>query len=543
MVSGPPRPIVRDLVIVSLLALLARVIAAAIVGYAPYTDPAYYSLVAQELAAGNGFHVPVIWSFLEVGSRIPDPAVLPVASNGHWMPLTSIVAAWSMDVLGASWRAGQVPMVVLSTLLVPLTYWIGWELWQKRWVALVAGVLAIFPGPLLIYYSTVDNFAVFGVLGALSLYAAVRAVPAARPGVWLLASGMFAGLATLARVDGILLTVAPAIAWLELRGWRSVRLWRWGAASALAFLVVLWPWLSRDIATYGAPFPSAGGHTLWITSYNEQFSIGHPVDLASYLAWGLVNIIGSKLSSGFEILGRTAVLLGGTFFITFVPGLWIHRRRPELVPFIGYWVVMVVVMAVVFTFHAPHGAFYHSAPAWLPFALPMAVASLPAVATWIGRAWPFLRRRQTHRFLLVVGLAGAAILSLAGSATILGQWEDSHAQDAVAGGYFSSHNLVDDVVMSDDPASLWQVSGNPGVPIPFDSYPVIEAAAAAYGARWLVIDLRDGAAGDPLGLWAGGHAVDAEGNRATWLATQPVVDSRGVRIYRIQVPAANPPNG
>ena len=73
------------------------------------------------------------------------------------------------------------------------------------------------------------------------------------------------------------------------------------------------------------------------------------------------------------ILGRTAVLLGGTFFFTFFPGLWLHRRRPELMPFIAYWVAMAVVMGLVFTFHAPRGAFYHSAPAWLPFALPMAV--------------------------------------------------------------------------------------------------------------------------------------------------------------------------
>ena len=38
----------------------------------------------------------------------------------------------------------------------------------------------------------------------------------------------------------------------------------------------------------GAPLPSAGGHTLWIREYNEQFSIGHEVSLATYLDWGLV---------------------------------------------------------------------------------------------------------------------------------------------------------------------------------------------------------------------------------------------------------------
>src|SRR5947207_10696282 len=32
--------------------------------------------------------------------------------------------------------------------------------------------------------------------------------------------------------------------------------------------------------------------------------------------------------------------------------LFRSRRRPELLPFIGYWLVMVVVMGAVFTFHA-----------------------------------------------------------------------------------------------------------------------------------------------------------------------------------------------
>lgn len=531
---SPQRVRVADLIVLTFAALAARVVAAAMTGYAPYTDPAYYSLVAQQLATGHGFTVPVIWSFLEVGSRIPDPAVLPVASNGHWMPLTSIVAAGFMAALGATWRAGQIPMVILSTALVPLTYLIGWELWQRRSVAFLGAVLAIFAGPLLIYYPTIDNFAVFGVTGALALYAATRAVRAARPGPWLVGSGALAGLATLARIDGILLVVAPAIAWLVLRGWRSGALWAWGVASAGAFLVTLGPWLARDLSIYGSLFPSAGGHTLWITSYNEQFSIGHTVDLAHYLAWGAENIIGSKLNSWVDILGRTAVLLGGTFFFAFLPGLWIHRRRPELLPFIGYWVVMFFVMGAVFTFHAPKGAFYHSAPAWLPFALPMSVASIAPVASWIGRVWPFLRRTQTHRFLAVVGTAGAIVLSLLGSSVIYGQWNHSHTLDEAAATFFEEHHATSDVVMYSDPATLALLSGNPGVAAPFDPFPVIRQVIDAYHVRWVVIQLAPGETTDPLNLWPGATAVDAEGNRASFLAAQPSFEVPGaLRIFAV----------
>ncbi len=311
-------------------------------------------------------------------------------------------------------------------------------------------------------------------------------------------------------------------------------MWAWGAGSAAAFVAVLSPWLIRDLAVYGALFPSAGGHTLWITSYNEQFSIGHPVDLAGYLAWGWGNIIGSKLNAWFEILGRTAVLLGGTFFFTFIPGLWIHRRWPELLPFIGYWLVMVVVMGLLFTFHAPHGAFYHSAPAWLPFALPMAVASLGPVASWVGRLWPFLRRPQTHRFLLVVATAGAIVLSVVGSSVIYGQWDHSHTLDEAAAAFFEDQGATSDVVMYEDPATLALLSGNPGVAPPFDPYPVVERVIAAYHVKWVVVQLAPGETTDALNFWPGAAGVDSEGNPATFLPAKPAFEVPGeLRIYRV----------
>ena len=191
-----------------------------------------------------------------------------------------------------------------------------------------------------------------------------------------MAAGAFAGLATLARIDGVLLTLAVATAWFVRRGWSP---WRsvatggaslaWGLASAAAFLLVLAPWLVRNATVFGSPLPSAGGHTLWIRSYNEQFSIGHEVSLATYLDWGLPNIVLSKLTSWGELVGRTGVLLGGIFLIFFLAGLWTFRRRSELAPFYVYFAVMFFVMGAIFTFHAPKGAFYHSAPAWLPWAL------------------------------------------------------------------------------------------------------------------------------------------------------------------------------
>ncbi len=520
----------RDLLLVTALALIARVGAALVVSWPPYTDPAYYSLVAQQLATGHGFNVPVLWSFLEVGSRIPATAGLPVPSNGHWMPLTSIVAGGAMVLFGPTWHSGQIPMVVLSTLLVPLTYLIGWELWRSRTVALVGALLAIVPGPLLIMYPTIDNFAVFGTCGALALYSAVHAVYSPRPGWWIVLSGALAGLATLARIDGVLLVLAPATAWAltaeEGAFWAPRRL-AWGAASAVAFVAVMTPWLLRDLSVFGSILPSTGGHTLWISSYNEQFSIGHAVNAGTYLASGLGNIAGSKAFAALELVARLAVLMGGIFIVFFVAGSWTGWRRPELRPFLVYFWVMFAVMALVFTFHAPKGAFYHSSTAWLPFALPMSVAAIPAFGRWAGRWWRILARPATHRFLAAAGLAGAVVLSGVGSAALYRGWDEARVQDVAAASFFEETGHTHDVVMSSEPASLYYFSGNPGVAASFDPYPVIEQIIRAYDVRWIYVQLPSGATRDPLGFWNGAAAVDADGNHATFLPATPAFEAPG----------------
>jgi hypothetical protein len=112
-------------------------------------------------------------------------------------------------------------------------------------------------------------------------------------------------------------------------------------------------------------------------------------------------------------------------------------------------------------------------------------------------------------------------------------WAASHVLDESAGSYFASHDLTDAVVMSDDPTALWQVSGNPGVPFPFDPFPVVERVVRAYDVEWVVVTRRDPALPDPLGLWDGGRAVDGEGNRATFLSADPAFEAPGVRIFKV----------
>jgi 4-amino-4-deoxy-L-arabinose transferase-like glycosyltransferase len=527
----------RDLLILFLLALITRMVAALLIDYPPYGDPAYYQMIGEQLAAGHGFTAPVLWSFLEVGGGLPSHPVLPVPSNGHWMPLTSILAAGSIAALGdllPTYRAAQLPMILLGAALVPFTYYLSVDLWGSRFNAWIAALLVLAAGPLLVMAPLVDAFAVFGAAGAATIWCSIRAVRGSQPGPWVVAAGACVGIATLARVDGLLLAAAPAMAWAIRRDWsHQLAGLAWGAASLVAALALLGPWLARDVAVFGSPFPSAGGHTLWITSYNQQFSIAQDPSAAQYLAWGAGNIIGSKLGAWGELVGLTAVLLGGIFVLPFAFGIWRERRSKELRPFLAYFVLMFLVMGAVFTFHAPKGAFYHSSLAWLPFAAGLAVGNLGPAANAAGRGWRFLRRPATHRFLAVAGLLGAFALSAAGSAVLIGQWSDAHARLRQAARFLSASAPRSAVVLAYDPAALYDMSGNPGVAPPFDLFPVIGKVVRAYHVSWVVITLPPGETRDPLGLWDGAAATDSAGNHPDFLSGAPAFQGQRVRVYEV----------
>lgn len=517
----------RDLVALGVVAVAMRIGASLLVSDPAYLDAAYYELVARRLEAGDGFTVPVVWSYLETGGVLPADPTLPVASNRHWMPLTALVSAGSMGLLGSSRFAAELPHAILGSLLVPATAWVGWWLWASRRLALLAGVLALFPGPMLVYVPMVDSFALFGACGFASLAAAIRATAPGRSGWWIVGSGMAVGLATLTRIDGAFLAVAPATAWLARRG---VGPWRvegapmgvgWAFLAALAGLAVLAPWLARQAAEFGSMLPSAGGRLLWITEYNEQFSVTGDPTIGSYLASGLPAILGAKLEAFVLLLGRTSVLLGGAFVVPFFYGLWRERRRAELAPFAVYWIVLFAAMVLLFTFHGPAGAWYHSAWAWLPFAIPLAVTSGAPLLEALGRHLRTFGRPRNRRFLGVAALAGAVLLSLVGSAALIAQWRRDASTVASAAAYLSDHATGDEVVMYVDPPSLHLLTGLSVVPPPFDPPDVVYRAAQAYDVAWVVVERAAGAQRDALGLWDG----------AAWLTSAPAFDGGDIRIY------------
>jgi hypothetical protein len=241
-----------------------------------YMDASYYMAGGFWLADGDGFNERILWNYLD------DPIGLPHPSHGYWMPLTSILASFSMFLTGAhTFAAARLGFLLLAALIPILTARLSYALLGSRDWALLAGILAAFSGFYLAYLPTTDAFGLYMLFGAL-FFLVIQSLsdrstqPLVEPGqgqpivrckhLWIapLVLGGLVGLMHLTRADGLLwLMVAvlftPSDLFSSLTGRR--RMISWGAAAFLVvagYLLVMGPWMLRNLAAFVA-FLSPGG--------------------------------------------------------------------------------------------------------------------------------------------------------------------------------------------------------------------------------------------------------------------------------------------
>jgi 4-amino-4-deoxy-L-arabinose transferase-like glycosyltransferase len=301
------------------LALLVRGLLFAAFPNAAYPDSYYYVSVARSLASGHGFSLDYIWSFVDVGGRIPADPVLPIASNAHWMPLGSLVQVPFIWLLGPTPLASALPFMLIGALAAPLTWALAREVGAGDRVALASGIALCVPAAVAILMVQPDNFALFQVLGMGALWATARGLRGSGRAFALV--GLLVGLAALSRPDGVLLGVGAALLFFWDR-WRAHRSggrraaaigWRWAFACAGLFLLVMAPWLARQMVVFGSLSPSSStGRILWIQTYEQMWSVTGQVSPATFLDQGLGSLLASRVMGLVSAAGIFIVLICST---------------------------------------------------------------------------------------------------------------------------------------------------------------------------------------------------------------------------------------
>lgn len=374
-----------------------------------YLDAAYYYVNGLTLAEGRGFVEDFVWNYLA------DPPPPPHPGHLYWLPLTSILAGLGMAIGGVGYRAAQIPFILLSAGLAPISYGVAYIWSGRRRAGWLAGLLAIFSGFYFPYWTVIDNFAPFAIAGSLALLAAWRGRE--RPGYLVVAGGLV-GLAHLARADGPLLLIAIGLVY----GWRLRRsplsLGRIIAWLSLGYLLVMTPWFIRNWQAIGRPLPTGGTQTIWLTDYDDLFSYGREISPRLFLAQGFGPILRGRWWA-LRINLQTVVAVWGMIFVTPLALIGGWRLRGHLLARLAGWYALLLFTAltVVFAFPGARGGLFHSGAAVLPFIYAAGVIGLDRAVEWAARRrrhWRAGRAKQVFGAGLVLMAIGLSLFVASG---------------------------------------------------------------------------------------------------------------------------------
>jgi hypothetical protein len=487
---------VRIAVALYALALVVRGVVFGLHPDAAYPDAYYYVDVARALQAGHGFNIDFIWSFVDVGGRIPANPVLPIPSNAHWMPLAAIIQLPTMWLLGPTPWASVIPFAIVGSLAAPMTWLLAREIGCSPRIALAAGITMAAPAAATLFMAQPDTLALYQPLGMAALWLAARGLKGKR---WSYAlAGLMVGLATLARNDGILLGAAVGLAfvWDRWHAWRSkggrapVIPWRYAFACFGLFLLVMTPWYLHQLAVFGSISPSmSSGRILLIQTYEQMDSVTTPATLSSFLGQGIGSLLQSRVLGFVSALQIYFVIACPIFLVPFVAiGAWARRRSVDFGPFFTYAALLFAASGLLFAVHVPYGTFLHSAVALVPFTFILALEGAVLASGWAARHRPSWTDEGAARLFLVATVVCVVFNAAAFIPMSLPTWNTDRDNIEAAGQAFDRAGVPEtDLLMTADPGGFEYFTGRGGVMTPTDSLDVIRQVAADYHVRWLVL--------------------------------------------------------
>lgn len=541
----------RDLVLLLCIALVVRVLAALPMQHPGYMDAYYYVDGALSLYRGQGFNESFIWNYLD------DPATIPHPSHLYWMPLSSMLIYPAFLLMGPTYRAAQVPFVMLSSMLALLSYLVAYRVAQNRRHAWCAGLFVVFGGFYAVYWATPDNFAPFGFAAALCLFSLGQSLETGNTAVaarWFAVAGLSAGLAHLARSDGALLVgIAGLVGLLQtiregtarrrlgqndpvsspaMRHAPFVHLGMCYVPFVVGYLAVMGPWFVRNMQVIGRPLSAAGMRTLWLTDYDDLYSYGKTLSLSTYLEWGWANMIRSKLH-GLWLNLQTLLLVN--WMVALAPfglfGVWRLRRRAFLAPVWLYGLSLYVTMSMGFTLPGVRGAMLHSSVALLPFLFAAAMDGLDGAIAWVASRRPAWNVRQAQAVFSIGFVGIVALLTVFLYALKLPVYRGEHDYEAVAA-WMQDALDQDERVMVNDPAAFYYYSQRECLVVPNGDVEVLLEVAARYQVRYLVLDRN---APSPLmGLY---EQPEGDG-RFEFVRRFQDREGSAVNVYRIGLPGS-----
>lgn len=465
------------------------------IGHADYADNA---VVAANLVRGRGFSVDYIAQFYRAYPTVTHPA-------DTWPPLQPLLTVPFFALLGVSTAAAKMPNVVVMVALLSLTYWIGARWWSPRVGLLAALLLALhtylFNGVLYPVNDLVFSLLALALLVLLALSTTPRDAGGqalvAQPARWQRAYwpmvGVLVGLLYLAKPSGLLLAGGAGV-WLLWSAWRQGRFRQvmgGGTVAVLVALLVVAPWLVRNVLTFGVPFYSTEQFDAWILKYQldeaiyrvymGRLPLPHPRLLAGYGFDWIAQVNAAQVRKFVADLGGGRLAPVALLPLGALGVILLNEVQRRL------WTPLVAAIL-------PYAAFvvlyWHYERRYTLFLLPWLMLAGAAAIWWLHDSIASARGAR-------IAAATALVLS---SFIIVPQvgvmWNDAQAAQATPSSvtiarWVAANTPPDAVVMTRNPWELSFHSGRRTVMIPYDNLEAILEIAARYNVTYLQLDHLD----------------------------------------------------
>jgi hypothetical protein len=498
-----------------LLALVVRLAVIPLVAFAPTEGSQYYVGVAANLVGGQGLVSDAVWSYATPPQVVPKPAF------ELWLPMATLVAALPMALMGATLAAAQAGMALLGAAVAPLAWFAGREAAavsgldarRVRAVAITSGLVAAVLAPFVTAVAGPDSTTPFLVFGTLAAVVAPRALPSrtsatARPWLAPLGFGIALGLAYLARQEAIWI----ALAWLfllaiDLRRSRPGRVLRRGVRAlwpvAVGGLLVVGPWLIRNVVDLGGPLPGQAVENLWLRRNEDIFAWLDRPTAAGYLGRGAGALLGDRVDAVIHQLVSVLVTPAFPVGLLGLVAIGALRRSPALrgpttlAMLLLSGGLMFVATALLFPVATRWGTFLHSAgPLLVGLIVATALAGDAVMARIsVRRAWG-----QVNVVLVPIALLAVTVPLLALQLLIVSRQADAlGARFAATAIHLASLTGVGadeeagrPVYLTDHPMWLAETTGAFAIALPDEPLPSVADLARTFGVAWIVLFDEDG---------------------------------------------------
>lgn len=489
-----------DIFVLFLLSILVTTGVAYFENAPGYMDAEYYYNGGIALGTGQGFTENILWNYLDAPKGIPHP------SHTYWMPLASIVAAAGPAISGkANFPMARLPFLVLSGFIPALTATLAFQLHGRRFLAFLSGLLAVFPGFYLAYYPTTDTFVLYILLGGmfLLLLGGIKSWTNGKSYLPFVGLGLIAGLMHLSRADGILwlfLGLGVAIIF-SFRSMDKDRLLFKTLIPVMlvagGYLLVMGPWMARNLAVSGSLLSPGGLRSIWITNYDELYS--YPASQLTFSHWwssGLPAMLTSRWQALIAEL-KTALGVQGEIFLAplVILGAWNLRKDPRVQVGGIAWIFILGAMVILFPFAGYRGGFLHSGAAlqtlWWSLA-PVGLIPILSLGTRLRNWKPERALKLFGPGLVVIAVIYTGVVAyqmVFGNDPTQPAWNSTWAAARQAEKALQTAGAeVGAIAMVNNPPGFTAANGRPSIAIPNERVEVIWQAGVDYDAKYLVLE-------------------------------------------------------